>query len=307
VIAFQARPATLGAVSDVVLSFRGRLIREAEVAFVRALIARHPELSRRRLSVKVCEAWQWVQPNGQPRDMVCRSLLLALHRAGHLELPAKRQSPPNNALRHRHVAPVPPYDTTPRTGPVASLGPVTITLVRRTDGEALFGELLRRHHYLGYSRPVGEHLKYLVWAGERPIACLGWSSAPLQLDLRDAFVGAPKEAYRHQLHRIAYNTRFLILPWVKVPGLASHLLGRIARRISADWQARYHHPIDLLESFVDTERFPGTCYRAANWIRVGRSTGRGTRSKTPTPTVSIKELWVYPVNRRFRQHWLPTP
>jgi len=294
-------------VSDVVLRFRGRLIREAEVAFLRALIAQHPELSRRRLSLKVCEAWQWRQPNGQPRDMVCRSLLLALHRAGHLELPAKRGSPPNNVLRHRHVAPVPPYDTTPLTGTVASLGPLTIALVRRTEGEALFAQLLSRHHYLGYSRPVGEHLKYLVWAGPRPIACLGWSSAPRQLDLRDAFVGAPKEAYRHQLHRIAYNTRFLIVPWVHVPGLASHLLSRITRRISADWQARYHHPIDLLESFVDTERFAGTCYRAANWIRVGRSAGWGTKSKTTTPTVSIKELWVYPVHRHFRQHWLQNP
>lgn len=293
--------------SDVVLSFRGRLIREAEVAFLRALIAQHPELSRRRLSVKVCEAWQWMQPNGQPRDMVCRSLLLALHRAGHLELPAKRQSPPNNAIRHRLVTAVPPYATTPLEGTLASLGPLTIATVRRAQGEALFAHLLSRHHYLGYSRPVGEHLKYLVLAGERPIACLGWSSAPRQLDLRDAFVGAPKEAYRHHLHRIAYNTRFLILPWVKVPGLASHLLSRIARRLSHDWQALYHHPIDLLESFVDTERFAGTCYQAANWIRVGRSGGWGTKSKTTTPTVSIKELWVYPVNRRFRQHWLQNP
>jgi len=294
-------------VSDVVLSFRGRPIREADVAFLRALIAQHPDLSRRRLSVQVCAAWQWVQPNGQPRDMVCRSLLLALHRAGHLELPAKRQSPPNNAIRHRHVGLVAPYATTPLAGPVASLGPLTIALVRRTEGEVLFAHLLRRHHYLGYSRPVGEHLKYLVWAGARPVACLGWSSAPRQLDLRDAFVGAPKEAYRRHLHRIAYNTRFLIVPWAKVPGLASHLLSRIARRLSAAWQARYHHPIDLLESFVDTERFPGTCYRAANWIRVGRSTGRGTKSKSGAAVTSIKELWVYPVNRHFRQHWLQAP
>jgi hypothetical protein len=202
---------------------------------------------------------------------------------------------------------VPPYDTTPLEGTLASLGPVTIRLVRRTEGEALFAHLLRRHHYLGYSRPVGAHLKYLVWAGARPVACLGWSSAPRQLDLRDAFVGAPKEAYRHHLHRIAYNTRFLIVPWAKVPGLASHLLSRIARRLSHDWQALYRHPIDLLESFVDTERFQGTCYRAANWIWVGRSMGRGTRAPSGAPPTSIKELWVYPVNRHFRQHWLQAP
>jgi hypothetical protein len=294
-------------VSDVVLSFRGRLIREADVAFLRELIAHHPGLSRRRLSVKVCEAWHWVQPNGQPRDMVCRSLLLALHRAGHLPLPAKRQSPPNNAIRHRHVAAVPPVDTTPIEATVASLPPLTIDLVRRAESEALFAHLLSRHHYLGYSRPVGEHLKYLVWAGQRPIACLGWSSAPRQLNVRDRFVGAPKEAYRHNLHRIAYNTRYLIVPWARVPALASHLLGRIVRRVSQDWQALYHHPLDLLESFVDTERFAGACYRAANWICVGRSVGRGTKSKTAEPTVSLKELWVYPLHRDFRQRLLHVP
>jgi uncharacterized protein DUF4338 len=293
--------------SDVVLSFRGCPIRQADVAFLQELIAQHPDLSRRRLSVKVCEAWQWVQPNGQPRDMVCRSLLLALHRAGHLTLPAPRCTPPNNAIRHRRVAPVALGDTTPLEGTLASLGPLTIALVRRTDGETLFAHLLSHYHYLGYSRPVGEHLKYLVWAGSRPIACLGWSSAPRQLNLRDQFIGAPKEAYRHHLHRIAYNTRFLIAPWVKIPHLASHLLGRIARRISADWQTLYQHPICLLESFVDTERFRGTCYRAANWICVGRSAGRGTKSKTGAAPTSIKELWVYPLDRRFRDQLLQAP
>ena len=293
--------------SEVVLSFRGRLIRAADVAFLRDLIAQHPGLSRRRLSVKVCEAWHWVQPNGQLREMVCRSLLLALHRAGHLQLPAKRLSPPNNAIRHRHVASVPPYDTTPIEGTLASLQPLTIDLVRRAEGETLFAHLLSRHHYLAYSRPVGEQIKYLGWAGQRPIACLGWSSAPRQLNLRDQFVGASKEAYRHHLHRIAYNTRYLIVPWAKVPHWASHLLSRVARRLSDDWQALYHHPIDLLESFVDTERFQGACYRAANWIWVGRSVGRGTRSKTASPTVSIKELWVYPLHRNFRQRLLQAP
>jgi hypothetical protein len=293
--------------SEVLLRFRGRAISEADVAFLRELIAQNPGLSRRRLSLKVCEAWHWVQPNGQPRDMVCRSLLLALHRAGQIELPAPRCTPPNNAIRHRRVAEVAPCDTDPIEGSLASLGPLEIRLVRRAQGEPLFAHLLSRHHYLGYSRPVGEHLKYLVWAGGRPIAALGWSSAPRQLHLRDQFVGAPKEAYRHHLHLIAYNTRFLILPWVKVPHLASHLLGRIARRISQDWQALYQHPIHLLESFVDTERFRGTCYRAANWIRVGRSVGRGTKSQTGPGTTSIKELWVYPLGRHFRQHLLAPP
>lgn len=292
--------------ADVLLQFRGRPIGTEELAFLRTLIAQHPALSRRQLSVKVCEAWGWLQPNGQPRDMVCRGLLLALHRAGHLTLPAPRCTPPNNAIRHRHVIEVPPYDTAPLIGTLRSLGPLEIDLVRRTDREALFAHLLSRYHYLGYSRPVGEHLKYLVWAGPRPIAALGWSSAPRQLDLRDRFVGAPKEAYRHHLDRIAYNTRYLIGPWVQVPGLASHLLSRIARRISADWQALYHHPLHLLESFVDTQRFAGTCYRAANWIGLGRSEGRGTKSRTGA-SASIKEFWVYPLSRDFRARLLQRP
>lgn len=281
--------------SEVVLSFRGRCLRQADLVFLRELIARNPGLSRRRLSIRVCTAWGWVQPNGQPRDMVCRSLLLALHRAGHIQLPAPRCTPPNNAIAHRRVAEVAPYDTGPVEGSLASLGPLAIELVRRREGEALFAHLLSRYHYLGYSRPVGEHLKYLVWAADRPLACLAWSSAPRQLNLRDRFVGAPKEAYRHHLHLIAYNTRYLIAPWVRVPHLASHLLGRIARRISQDWQDLYHHPLHLLESFVDTERFRGDCYRAANWTCVGRSVGRGTKAKTRERTTSIKELWL---------HWL---
>lgn len=269
--------------------------------FLRRLIAENPGLSRHRLSIQVCEAWDWVQPNGQPRDMVCRSLMLRLYRAGHIELPAPRRKAINNAILHRRVRAVPPVDSTPLEASLRSLGPLEIRLVRRAAGEDLFAHLLQAHHYLGYSRPVGEHLKYLIFAGNRPIACLGWSSAPLKLDLRDAFIGAPKEAYRHNLHLIAYNTRYLLMPWVRVPQLASYLLARVAQRISADWMELYHHPVCLLESFVDTERFAGTCYRAANWICVGRSCGRGTKSKTRLPATSIKELWVYPLAGDFRR------
>lgn len=292
--------------SEVLLSFRGRQIRSADVAFLRELIAQNPGLSRRRLSVKVCEVWQWVQPNGQPRDMICRGLMLALHRAGHIQLPPKRRSPINNAIAHRRVAAVARCDTTPIEGSLASLGPLEIRLVRRAQGESLCNYLVSQYHYLGFSRPVGEHLKYLVLWADRPLACLTWNSGPLKLTLRDEFVGAPRKAYAHNLHLIAYNSRYLIAPWVKVPHLASHLLGRIARRISADWQALYQHPIHLLESFVDIQRFGGTCYRAANWKCAGRSEGRGTKSKTGART-SIKELWVYPLDRHFRERLLQKP
>ena len=290
--------------SEVILRYRGREIRAEEVTFLRQLIAENPRLSRRALSTRVCLAWGWRQPNGQPCDMVCRSLMLLLHRAGHITMPEPRFLAINNALAHRRVRKVVEIERTPIAGSLASLGPLEIRLVRRQVGEALFGQLLQHHHYLGYSRPVGEHLKYLVVAGERPVAALAWSSAPLQLNLRDAFVGAPKQDYRHNLHLIAYNSRYLILPWVQVPHLASHLLALIARRISADWQALYAHPIHLLESFVDIERFRGTCYRAANWQCLGRSLGHGTKAKSTDPATSIKELWVYPVAPAWRQKLL---
>jgi Domain of unknown function (DUF4338) len=284
--------------SEVYLRFRGREIREPELTFVRELISQNPKASRCALSVKVCEHWNWTQPNGQLRDQVCRSLMLALHRAGHIQLPETRRKVVNNAILHQRVSQLEFCDTSPIEGSLASLGALEIRLVRRAEGEDTFNSLLSQYHYLSFSRPVGEHLKYLVLCGDRPIACMAWNSGPLKLNLRDQFVGAPRQAYH--LHLIAYNSRYLIAPWVKVPHLASHVLARIARRLSADWQELYHHPIHLLESFVDIERFKGTCYRAANWRCLGRSLGKGTKSK-PGDQTSIKELWVYPLCKDFRR------
>ncbi len=287
-----------------VLRYRGRTVSAADVAFVRQLIADHPRLSRRRLSARLCEAWNWIQPNGALCDMVCRGLMLALHRGGHIELPAPRVRVPNNAVSHRRPERELALDQEPIAGTLGDLGPLVVRQVRRQEGEDLFDQLLANHHYLGYTRPVGEHLKYLVRAGDRPVACLAWSSAPRHLAPRDRFIGWTKEERIRGLHRIAYNTRFLIMPWVRVPHLASHLLGRIARTISADWQDLYHHPIDLLETFIEPERFRGTCYRAANWLRLGRTTGRGHKDQTRRPNRSIKELWVYPLGSDFRTRLL---
>jgi hypothetical protein len=158
-------------------------------------------------------------------------------------------------------------------------------------------------HYV--SEPVGEHLKYLVWAGcppdRRPIACLAWSSAPRHLGSRDRYIGWSATARPRNIRFLAYNTRFLILPWVRVEHLASHILGRMAAQISTDWQRMYGHPIYFLETFVDPERFRGTCYRAANWVMMGQTTGRGKQSNSYVPNRSIKEVLGYPLSRRFRQ------
>jgi hypothetical protein len=286
------------------IRYRGRNFGPTEIEFVRTLIAAHPELSRRRLSTRLCAEWNWVQPNGTPRDMVCRGFLLALHRAGHIQLPAPRVRVPNNVVAHRRLSRLVELDTRPLEATLDQLGTLELRQVRRTPSEGLFHQLLAHHHYLGYCRPVGEHLKYLVFAHGRPIAALGWSSAPRHLGPRDQFIGwSPTQRIRG-LHRIAYNTRFLIVPWAKVPHLGSHLLARVARQISDDWQALYHHGLELLESFIDPERFQGTCYRAANWLYLGRTTGRGHQSLSQRPNRSLKELWVYPLRPDFRHRLL---
>lgn len=280
--------------------YRGRVVTEKDIAFVRQLIAENPGASRRRLSAKLCEAWQWKQANGALRDMVCRGLLLLLDRAGEIELPPVRFKTLNPFVRRAAPRPM-LIDTSPITGTLSELQPIEFQQVRRTSDEPLFNSLMEQYHYLAYEQPVGEHLKFLAWAQSRPIACLAWSSAPRHLGSRDRYIGWSAEARRRNIRFIAYNTRFLILPWVAVPHLASHLLSRMAQRLSADWECLYGHPIYFLETFVDPERFRGTCYRAANWVLLGRTTGRGKDDQTNRPNRSIKEVLGYPLTRRFRQ------
>jgi hypothetical protein len=232
--------------------------------------------------------------------MVCRGLLLALHRAGHVTLPPLRCVLPNPLVERRKPRPV-PIDTTPVRTTLKQLRPLEFQQVRRTRHEPLFNALISEHHYLGYTQPVGAHLKYLVFAGERPVACLSFSSAPRHLGPRDRFIGWSQEARRRNIRFVAYNPRFLIPPWVEVPYLASHLLSRAARRVVLDWQTTYGHPLYFLETFVDPDRYRGTCYRAANWVFLGRTTGRGKNAPTHRPTRSIKEVLGYPLTPRFRE------
>lgn len=282
------------------LKYRGRVITAEDILYIRELIGARPRQSRRALSQKLCEAWQWKQPNGALRDMVCRGLLLMLDRAGQIALPPVSYVRHNPLAKRSRPAPV-LIDTTPIDGRLRDLQPLEFEQVRRTTDELLFNSLIEEHHYLGYEQPVGEHLKYLVWAQGRPIACVAWSSAPRHLGSRDRYIGWSAEARRRNVRFLAYNTRFLILPWVRVEHLASHLLSRMARRISRDWQQVYGHPVYFLETFVDPERFRGTCYRAANWVSLGKTTGRGKQSNSYIPNRSIKEVFGYSLTKRFRE------
>jgi hypothetical protein len=162
--------------------------------------------------------------------------------------------------------------------------------------------LLAQYHYLGYTQPVGEQLKYIVYTQKRPIACLSFSSAPRHIGCRDRFIGWSAPLRKSNLHLMAYNSRFLLLPWVRVPHLASHILGRISRMLAKDWQTVYNHPVYYLETFVDKDRFAGTCYKAANWIYLGDTTGRGKDDKTHRANRSIKAVWGYPLDKRFKTH-----
>jgi hypothetical protein len=292
---------------EAVLRYRSRAITHEDVRFIRRLIAASPQSSRQRLSISLCEAWGWKQPNGQLRDMVARGLLLALHRAGHIELPPPRFNPPNpfaSGLATRQPPQPVDVDRTPLSAGLRELGPLTVRQVRRTSQEALFNWLIASEHYLGYTQPVGEHLKFMVYAGSRPVALFAWSSAARHLGPRDRYLGWSPEKRRQNIRFLAYNTRYLIPSWVQVPHLASHLLSRMTRMLSAEWQKVYGHPVYFAETFVDPTRHRGTCYRAANWVFLGRTQGRGKADLTHRVNRSIKDVLGLQLCPDFRQRLL---
>jgi len=282
-------------------TFRNRTFSSADVALVRQVIAEHPEEGRCALSRRLCLAWNWTQPNGQPKDMICRGLLLDLERKGAIRLPPMKKVPFKNPLLHRSPPKKIEIVQNPIEKPLRELFPISIRQVRRSPLEKLCNSLIEEHHYLRYSQPVGEHLKYMVFSGERPVACLVFSSAAWHLGPRDHFIGWTPALREKNRHLLAYNSRFLIMPWVRVPHLASHLLAQCLKRLSKDWQTLYSHPVHWVETFVDSERFKGTCYQAANWIFLGKTTGRGKFDQTRKPNRSIKDVYGYPLVRQFRE------
>lgn len=288
---------------------QGRPIGPGEVEQIGHLLAGHPDWSRRRLSQELALLWNWRNGAGQLKDMAARTLLLKLEQRGWIGLPARRTTP-SNRMRHKQVArPDLAAPQPPLTPPLEQLLPLTISECSHLDKAAgqrvLFDALLHQHHYLSHLSSVGENLQYLVHdAQARPLACVLFGAAAWQCASRDRYIGWDSGARAQHLHLITNNTRFLILPWVRVNSLASYLLGRIARRLSADWQAKYGHPIYLLETFVERDRFLGTAYQAANWVRVGQTQGR-TRQDRPDGTwhqAAIKDVYLYPLHRRFRQY-----
>jgi hypothetical protein len=283
------------------IRYRGRWFTAKEIDEVRGIIAAHPDKSRWFLSREICRRWGWTQGNGVLKDMVCRGLLLRLATAGFVELPACRRETPYQ-FAHRKKPVQVQIDQTPLQSSLVDLKPLDLVQVRRTSWEGLYRGLIEQYHYLGYTRPVGEHLEYMAFSQGRVLACLGFCSAPRHIGCRDRYLGWTKEQRVQNLCRVIINARFLILPWVRVPHLASHLLGLMARRVSGDWQRVYNHEVVWLETFVDPARgFLGTCYKAANWIYLGQTTGRGKDDHTNRVNRSLKWVFGYPLRPDFRE------
>ncbi len=283
------------------IKYRGITATTQHIDYIKQVMENNPADSRRALSKKLCEAWNWVQPNGTLRDMVCRGFLLELERAGHIKLPPQKCNPQNPFLRRKKPSEV-NVDRSFLERKLSEITPLEIVQVRGTAEEKLYNGLIEHYHYLGYCHPVGQHLKYIIYTKKRPIGCISWSSAVRHIQCRDKYIGWRKREREKNLHLMAYNSRFLIMDWIRVPHLASHILGKIVKTVSKDWERIYKHPICYLETFVDTERFLGISYKAANWQYIGVTKGLGKDATTKVPNRSIKAVWGYPLRKDFREY-----
>ena len=284
---------------DEATTLQGREITKDDIELVRRLIEANPSRNRTRLSKELCLLWNWRAANGQIKDMACRTLLSKLEQRGHITLPRRRS--PGRGCRKVSI-PYVPHSTASIACSLSALKPLHVQLVENTGLLDLFQSLLSRYHYLGFRSAVGENMKYMVFDREQnPLACLLFGSAAWKCAPRDDFIGWDTETRKANLRFLTNNMRFLILTWVRVPHLASHILGRVARRISSDWKGKYGHPVYLLETFVERDCFQGICYRAANWIYVGQTKGRSRNDRYATLKVPIKDIYLYPLTKRFRE------
>lgn len=292
----------LGRVSESLI-IQGRPLSGPDLQQIRQWLGEHPDWSRWRLSRELAAHWHWHNGAGQLKDMAARTLLVKLHGRGLIELPARRQVPTNRMRCRCGLAASQDWDQRPVKCSLGGLGSLRVSEVSGAAPErAWVASALGQFHYLGFGGPVGENLQYLVRDGAgRPLACLVFGAAAWKCQARDRFLGWSAPQRQANLGLIANNTRFLILPWVRVPHLASWILGQISGLIAADWQAKYGHPIVVLESFVERERFSGTAYRAANWLAVGATAGRTRQDRHTCIHAPVKDIYLYPLRRAFRK------
>ena len=277
--------------------YSGRVFGPPEIDRVREIIRAHPGASRQQLSYRVCELFDWRKPDGSLKDMSCRVALLRMHREGLIELPAPRHKVNPCRSFSRRTAQAEPEPLL--AGAVNELAGLRLALVERA-GSALWNEYIDRYHYLGYKPLPGAQLRYFGYAGERLVGLLGFGAAAWKSGPRDEWIGWSRGQRHRNLGGVVNNARFLIPPWVRVASLASKLLAMTARVLPAHWEGRYGYRPVLLETFVETARFAGTCYRAANWTCVGQTQGRGKLGDHRLGQVPVKTVWVYPLTKAFR-------
>jgi len=282
----------------VVFRYRSRELDVQSIAFIRATIAQHYAKGRSHISRVLCKAWGWVQPNGKLKEYGARDLLLRLEENGFVKLPPRLR--PKNNLKRRSFDQIPLFIKSQLGGSVGDYDKPAIRLAKSQDSY-LWDYLLHHYHYLGLPKLVGAHLKHLVLIDAQVVACIGWASAAWKVKDRDTFIGWDESIKRKNLYLIANNVRFLILPWVRVKGLASKALSLSLRRLSSDWQQCYGHRVYLAETFVDKARFKGTCYQAANWHCVGQTKGSAKRGNAYRYHGHPKAIYLYPLHRRFRR------
>ena len=275
----------------------GRDFSELDIQCIRDLMVQDPTLKRSALSRKLCEQWRWLKPNGELKDMTCRVALLRMQAGGLFTLaPSAHRS----IRKPAHFPATSASDPqTPITAPVHALPPLTLRIVAGKAQSRLWNEFIARYHYLGYTPLSGSQLRYNVFAGEQLVACISFGASAWKLKSRDNFIGWEEPQRQKNLQLVVNNARFLILPWIQSKGLASKILSRTARQLPQDWFERYGFRPVLLETFVEFERHKGTCYKAANWVHVGRTTGRGKKSTSHLKLIPVKDIWLYPLRRDF--------
>jgi hypothetical protein len=278
---------------------QGRQLSDQDIASIRSLIDLHPQWHRSRLSIELCQMWNWRTDTDRLKDMACRTMLRKLEQRQLIVLPPSRLTGTRRRRLIRDIA----HSTEAIQADLQTLCPLEILMVDgRNEAGELFHCLMDRHHYLGCRGHVGEHIKYMVWDRQkRPLACLLFGSAAWKTEARDRFIGWRPQVRQANLKLMTNNTRFLILPWVKVANLASFVLGACLRRLRADWQSRYGHDLCLVETFVDRSRFAGTCYRAANWLCIGATKGRSRQDRYKRICVPVKDVYLYPLATDFKK------
>lgn len=284
--------------TSVVFRYRFRELTQADIEVVRQIITEYQAKGRTFISRILCQHWDWRQPNGRYKEYAARDLLLRLEERGFIQLPPRQKE--NNNKKKRTFAQIPLFRKKALEGTVGAYPEPVIRDPSITD-RYLWDYLVYHYHYLGLPVFVGEYLKYLVFIDGQIVCCLGWSSAAFKVGARDSYIGWDTPTRKHQLHYVVNNCRFLLLPWIHIKHLASKVLALNLKRVNADWQKRYGHPVYLAESFIDTSRFPGTCYRASNWHYVGQTKGSGKRGNAYYSHGQPKAIYLYPLHRNFRR------